>query len=168
MLPVAENSDFQQSELLKNERQLKSNSSQSHDSSKRSSRTRESTDPPFSLSRRSSSGRGKNIHARLGQAPPTAQLHHHLETKESVSQNVLPKTGSVPRPIGGTEKLGTFSGVFVPTTLNVLSILMFIRFGFILGQSGVIGMMGEFGAVKLNVPSSQQTDGFLHYFKVCL
>ncbi|KAK6334114.1 hypothetical protein TWF696_002617 [Orbilia brochopaga] len=39
-------------------------------------------------------------------------------------------------------KLGTFSGVFVPTTLNVLSILMFLRFGFILGQSGVLGMMG--------------------------
>ncbi|KAK2748317.1 hypothetical protein FQN57_000975 [Myotisia sp. PD_48] len=41
----------------------------------------------------------------------------------------------------GAEKLGTFTGVFVPTTLNVLSILMFLRFGFILGQSGVLGMM---------------------------
>ncbi|KAK8256228.1 amino acid permease-domain-containing protein [Phyllosticta capitalensis] len=40
------------------------------------------------------------------------------------------------------EKLGTTTGVFVPTTLNVLSILMFLRFGFILGQSGVLGMMG--------------------------
>jgi potassium/chloride transporter 9 len=39
-------------------------------------------------------------------------------------------------------KLGTFAGVFVPTTLNVLSILMFLRFGFILGQSGVAGIMG--------------------------
>ena len=41
-----------------------------------------------------------------------------------------------------SNKLGTFSGVFVPTTLNVLSILMFLRFGFVLGQSGVLGMMG--------------------------
>ncbi|KAF3920696.1 hypothetical protein ABW21_db0209388 [Orbilia brochopaga] len=41
-------------------------------------------------------------------------------------------------------KLGTFSGVFVPTTLNVLSILMFLRFGFILGQSGILGMMGAY------------------------
>ncbi|KAK9466621.1 amino acid permease-domain-containing protein [Lipomyces arxii] len=38
-------------------------------------------------------------------------------------------------------KMGTFSGVFVPTTLNVLSILMFLRFGFILGQVGVIVML---------------------------
>ncbi|KAI5290660.1 hypothetical protein KEM54_000855 [Ascosphaera aggregata] len=41
-----------------------------------------------------------------------------------------------------SDKLGTFSGVFVPTTLNVLSILMFLRFGFILAHGGFIGMMG--------------------------
>lgn len=46
------------------------------------------------------------------------------------------------QPAGDSDKLGTFSGVFVPTTLNVLSILMFLRFGFILGQGGVLGMMG--------------------------
>ncbi|KAJ5142931.1 uncharacterized protein N7515_001718 [Penicillium bovifimosum] len=40
------------------------------------------------------------------------------------------------------KKLGTYSGVFVPTTLNVLSILMFLRFGFILGQAGVLGILG--------------------------
>ncbi|KAG7192804.1 uncharacterized protein KQ657_001259 [Scheffersomyces spartinae] len=36
-------------------------------------------------------------------------------------------------------KLSTFEGVFLPTSLNVLSILMFLRFGFILGQMGIIG-----------------------------
>ncbi|KAK9369527.1 amino acid permease-domain-containing protein [Lipomyces kononenkoae] len=41
-----------------------------------------------------------------------------------------------------SPKMGTFSGVFIPTTLNVMSILMFLRFGFILGQVGVIGMIG--------------------------
>lgn len=45
-----------------------------------------------------------------------------------------PKRGLGPRTVGGSEKLGMFSGVFVPTCLNVLSILMFLRFGFILGM----------------------------------
>lgn len=45
--------------------------------------------------------------------------------------------------VDDSDKLGTFSGVFVPTTLNVLSILMFLRFGFILGQGGVLGIMGK-------------------------
>lgn len=37
------------------------------------------------------------------------------------------------------KKLGTFEGVFLPTSLNVLSILMFLRFGFIIGQMGIMG-----------------------------
>lgn len=55
----------------------------------------------------------------------------------------------MPRPVGGSEKLGTFAGVFVPTSLNVLSILMFLRFGFILGQGGFVGMMGMLVACYL-------------------
>ncbi|KAI9892887.1 MAG: hypothetical protein M1814_001046 [Vezdaea aestivalis] len=64
------------------------------------------------------------------------------DPKSSEDETKGPKMGALPRPVGGSEKLGTFSGVFVPTSLNVLSILMFLRFGFILGQSGVLGMMG--------------------------
>lgn len=41
-----------------------------------------------------------------------------------------------------TSKLGTFEGVFIPTTLNVLSILMFLRFSFIVGQTGFLGSIG--------------------------
>jgi potassium/chloride transporter 9 len=63
--------------------------------------------------------------------------------QRSASDTAKPRPGAFPRPVGGTDKLGTFAGVFVPVTLNVLSILMFLRFGFILGQSGVVGMMGK-------------------------
>lgn len=63
--------------------------------------------------------------------------------RKSASEASKPRPGAFPRPVGGTDKLGTFAGVFVPVTLNVLSILMFLRFGFILGQTGVVGMMGK-------------------------
>lgn len=62
--------------------------------------------------------------------------------RQSIAETFKPRPGAVPRPVGGTDKLGTFAGVFVPVTLNVLSILLFLRFGFILGQAGLVGMMG--------------------------
>ncbi|KAH7165841.1 amino acid permease-domain-containing protein [Dactylonectria macrodidyma] len=45
-----------------------------------------------------------------------------------------------------STKLGTLSGVYIPVFLNVMSILMFLRFGFILGQ---VGFMGIFGLLVL-------------------
>ncbi|KAL6236059.1 hypothetical protein BDW75DRAFT_229756 [Aspergillus navahoensis] len=52
------------------------------------------------------------------------------------------RNGERYRALDASEKFSTFSGVFVPTSLNVLSILMFLRFGFILGQAGLLGMLG--------------------------
>ncbi|QSZ29414.1 hypothetical protein DSL72_003928 [Monilinia vaccinii-corymbosi] len=72
--------------------------------------------------------------------PLTVQMHNEAERKKNGT--AVPRSGLAPRPIGGQEKLGMFSGVYVPTCLNVLSILMFLRFGFVLGQSGILGMMG--------------------------
>lgn len=46
-----------------------------------------------------------------------------------------------PPPGSGQAKFGTFSGVYIPTALNVLSILMFLRFGFIIGQAGILGTL---------------------------
>ena len=78
---------------------------------------------------------------RSKQPPATSPGREHKRPSVDV---VKPRPGAFPRPVGGTGKLGTFAGVFVPTTLNVLSILMFLRFGFILGQTGVLGMMGKY------------------------
>ncbi|KAL2168598.1 hypothetical protein VTG60DRAFT_7084 [Thermothelomyces hinnuleus] len=39
------------------------------------------------------------------------------------------------------HKLGMVSGVYIPVCLNILSILMFLRFGLILGQVGLLGML---------------------------
>jgi len=71
----------------------------------------------------------------------SAALQHGNEDKDPSFLPLKPSSTAFPRPSNGAAKLGTFAGVFVPTTLNVLSILMFLRFGFILGQSGVVGMM---------------------------
>lgn len=78
-----------------------------------------------------------------GDQSSAAPMHKGKEHRKGDGETSNTKPGLGPRPVGGQEKLGTFSGVFVPTCLNVLSILMFLRFGFILGQGGVLGMMGE-------------------------
>jgi solute carrier family 12 (potassium/chloride transporters), member 9 len=71
----------------------------------------------------------------------TGQMHQHSRSQAKGEKSTFQRTSSALRAVNGSQKLGTFSGVFVPTSLNVLSILMFIRFGFILGQSGILGMM---------------------------
>lgn len=40
-------------------------------------------------------------------------------------------------------KMGLMSGVYIPVFLNILSILMFLRFGLILGQIGLVGILGK-------------------------
>ena len=93
---------------------------------------------------KSSNGQHAYRHSLLGDKSLTAQMHNISSSGDDEAPPRELKPGSIPKLAGGTEKLGTFSGVFVPTTLNVLSVLMFLRFGFILGQSGVVGMMGMF------------------------
>ncbi|KAK0752046.1 amino acid permease-domain-containing protein [Schizothecium vesticola] len=45
-------------------------------------------------------------------------------------------------PSSKRHKLGVVSGVYIPVCLNIVSILMFLRFGHILGQVGLLGMLG--------------------------
>jgi potassium/chloride transporter 9 len=85
----------------------------------------------------------------MGDDSLTVQMHNEAERKKHGA--AIPRAGLGPRPIGGQEKLGMFSGVYVPTCLNVLSILMFLRFGFILGQGGIVGMMGL--SLHINIES---------------
>ena len=44
---------------------------------------------------------------------------------------------------GHGTKLGTVSSVYIPVFLNIMSILMFLRFGLILGQVGFLGILGQ-------------------------
>ncbi|VEU22560.1 DEKNAAC103487 [Brettanomyces naardenensis] len=83
---------------------------------------------------RYSTGRGQpRGEYSLGDAPvgvpPNATAGIHL------------KPSGHPEEITGTTKLGTVAGVTMPTILNVLSILMFLRFGFVLGQMGILGTL---------------------------
>lgn len=68
---------------------------------------------------------------------PSTNLAAGVSSKEN---------GERHRASDNSDKFTTFSGVFVPTSLNVLSILMFLRFGFILGQAGLLGMLGLLAA----------------------
>lgn len=86
---------------------------------------------------RKSSASGKRRQG-LALSPDSMTKHVRGNTEDKkVNGDSVPKQGLGPRPIGGAEKLGMFSGVYVPTCLNVLSILMFLRFGFILGQYSI-------------------------------
>jgi solute carrier family 12 (potassium/chloride transporters), member 9 len=98
--------------------------------------------PPSTLRKRVTSGRWKSTGGQEIGDELLIHQHHNAEERKH-GESSAPKPGLGPRPVGGHEKLGTFSGVFVPTCLNVLSILMFLRFGFILGQGGVLGIMGN-------------------------
>ncbi|MFT5403684.1 MAG: amino acid transporter [Verrucomicrobiales bacterium] len=40
------------------------------------------------------------------------------------------------KTIAGPRKFGTFGGVFTPSTLTILGVIMFLRFGQVVGQSG--------------------------------
>lgn len=47
------------------------------------------------------------------------------------------------------SKFGTFGGVFTPCTLTILGVIMFLRFGHVVGQAGVIAAVGIVLIAKL-------------------
>ena len=93
-----------------------------------------------SVPRRTSTSRKRST-SRRRRSQSRGHGHENGYEVEDKDAQAISRPGAFPRPVGGTSKLGTFSGVFVPTVLNVLSILLFLRFGMILGQSGLLGML---------------------------
>ncbi|KAA1079289.1 hypothetical protein PGT21_006693 [Puccinia graminis f. sp. tritici] len=78
------------------------------------------------------------------QAPPQAHsANQHrsgsndsLSTSHSNSHQQALSTNSRPLP---AKKLGTFDGVFLPTILSIFNVVYFMRFGYCIGQIGLLG-----------------------------
>jgi hypothetical protein len=64
---------------------------------------------------------GANIEAQT----PARRRYFWSQNNDKRSDDTAPETKSDKPERGG--KMGTISGVFIPTTLNVLSILMYLR-----------------------------------------
>ncbi len=55
--------------------------------------------------------------------------------------NTPPREGKKSQPGKQPKKFGTFQGVFVPTTLTILGVIMFVRHPWVVGNAGVVGAM---------------------------
>ena len=47
-------------------------------------------------------------------------------------------------PISGRKQFGTFGGVFTPTVLTILGVIMYLREGWIIGNAGLLGAQSCF------------------------
>ncbi len=52
-------------------------------------------------------------------------------------------------PSGDGNRFGTFAGVFTPCVLTILGVIMFLRFGFVVGQAGVLATLAIVVASKI-------------------
>ena len=46
--------------------------------------------------------------------------------------------GAVMAPRGGDEKLGAFIGVFTPSILTILGVILYLRTGWVVGNVGLV------------------------------
>lgn len=58
--------------------------------------------------------------------------------ENSLQEPVLQDTGTSNRK-GPSKKYGTFAGVFVPTLLTILGVILFLRQGWVIGNAGLLG-----------------------------
>ena len=57
-------------------------------------------------------------------------------SKDSLQEQVDERESTV------KEKYGTFAGVFVPTLLTILGVILFVRHGWVIGNAGLLGGLG--------------------------
>ena len=77
-----------------------------------------------------------SVHVAPGEPPgETTSL------TDTAGKGAATEARSARAPGEAPRKLGTWDGVFMPVTLNVLGIILFLRFGFILGQAGLFGAL---------------------------
>jgi hypothetical protein len=68
-------------------------------------------------------------------------------SKKTLGQPLLAADAA---PVSNAEhsknQLATLNGVFVPCSLNIMGIILFLRFGWGVGQAGVLGVLGACAA----------------------
>ncbi|XP_028275359.1 solute carrier family 12 member 9 [Parambassis ranga] len=85
----------------------------------------------------------------------TPLLHYRLSTSVNESERRLPRPGADPEQHPGSprqrsnqqrqpKKLSVFFGVVVPTLLSMFSVVLFLRIGFVVGQSGLYQAIAMF------------------------
>ncbi|KAF9135769.1 hypothetical protein BGW39_000066 [Mortierella sp. 14UC] len=89
---------------------------------------------------------GSNYGATQASSAPDARSSRPSQDK-SQQDRAEPAFPTLLNPALATtksSKLGVFSGVFVPCVLSIWGIILFLRFGFIIAQAGVMGTMAMF------------------------
>ncbi|XP_034556817.1 solute carrier family 12 member 9 [Notolabrus celidotus] len=88
-------------------------------------------------------------------AEKTPLLHYRLSTSVNESDRRVPVAGQAPEQHPGTprqkssqqrqpKKLSIFFGVVIPTLLSMFSVVVFLRIGFLVGQSGLYQAIAMF------------------------
>jgi len=55
------------------------------------------------------------------------------------NQDIEAVSAQQPAAVAGPKKFGTFAGVFTPTLLTILGVIMYLRTGWVVGNAGVLG-----------------------------
>ena len=56
-----------------------------------------------------------------------------------------PRLPSADMAEAASRKFGTFTGVFTPTLLTILGVIMYVRLPWVVGNAGLLGAFGGFG-----------------------